>query len=167
MFGLLSTCTTAILDGSLASNSKRRIKCVFLNNRPGQARPKFVNVNFKEPLYYSFTVSINKCGWSCTTIGNYYVRINVADKVKNINIKIFNLILEVKETRFLVQHESSERICKLNENLFNSKQKWSHHECWCECKELDDWSYFKDNYTWNPSACSWGSVRRHAELTNI
>ena len=56
-------------------------------------------------------------------------------------------MLEVNETRFLVQHESSERKCKLNEILFNSKQKWSHHECWWECKELDDWSSFKDNYT--------------------
>ena len=83
VFVLLSTCTTATLGGSLASNSKRRIKCVSLNNWPCQARPKFVNVSSKEPLYYSFTVSVNKCGWSCNTIGNHYVRIYVADKVKN------------------------------------------------------------------------------------
>ena len=69
-------------------------------------------------------------------------------------MKIINLMMEVNETRFLVQHKSSERKCKLNESLFNSKQKWSHHECWWECKELDDWSSFKDNYMQNPSACT-------------
>ena len=87
MFGLLSTCTTAILGGSLASNSKRRIKCVSLNNRPCQARPKFINVNSKEPLYYSFNVSVNKCGWSCNTIDNLYIIIYVADKVKKYKFK--------------------------------------------------------------------------------
>ena len=23
----------------------------------------------------------------------------------------------------------------------------------CECKEVDDWSSYKDNYMWNPSIC--------------
>ena len=32
-----------------------------------------------------------------------------------------------------------------------SKQKWNHDECWCECKELDDWSSCKDDYMGNPS----------------
>ena len=54
-------------------------------------------------------------------------------------------------TRFLVQHES----CKfgLNKSVCNSKQKWSHNECRCKCKERDDWSSCKDDYTLNPSTC--------------
>ena len=43
----------------------------------------------------------------------------------------------VNETRFLVQHESCEWKCRLNESLCKSKQKWNHDECQCECKELD------------------------------
>ena len=31
----------------------------------------------------------------------------------------------------------------LNESVCNSKQKWNHDECWCECKELDDWGFVK------------------------
>ena len=31
------------------------------------------------------------------------------------------------------------------------KQKWSHNKCKCACKELDDWSSYKDKHTWNPS----------------
>ena len=43
----------------------------------------------------------------------------------------------VNETRFLVQHESCNCKCRLNESVCNSKQRWNHDECWCEYKELD------------------------------
>ena len=46
-------------------------------------------------------------------------------KTKNRNVKVFNLMSGVNETRILVHHVSCE--CK-----------WNHDECRCECKELDD-----------------------------
>ena len=74
---------------------------------------------------------------------------------KNLNVKVFHLMSGVNETRFLVQRESCDCKCTLNESAkkWNSKQKWNHNECWCECKELDDWSSCKDHYLWNPSTC--------------
>ena len=33
-----------------------------------------------------------------------------------------------------------------NESVWYSKQKWYHDECWCKCKELDDWRSYK--YDW-------------------
>ena len=45
---------------------------------------------------------------------------------------------EVKETTFLVQHESCECKCRFNESVCNLKPKQKHNECWCECKGLDD-----------------------------
>ena len=59
------------------------------------------------------------------------------------NAKIFDLMSGVNETRFVVQHESCECIWGLNESACNSKQKWNHNECRCECKELDDWGFCK------------------------
>ena len=41
----------------------------------------------------------------------------------------------------------------LNESISNSKQNWNHDECWCECKELDNWSSCKDDYMLNSSPC--------------
>ena len=39
----------------------------------------------------------------------------------------------------LVQHESYECKCRLNESVCNSKQKYNNNnDCRCECKELDD-----------------------------
>ena len=41
----------------------------------------------------------------------------------------------------------------MNESVCNSKQKWNHDECPCECKEWDNWSSCKDGYMLNPSKC--------------
>ena len=109
--GLLSTVTTTILSESLASNSKEYIKYVSLNNRPCQARLTFVNINSNEPLYYPFTVSVDKCGESCNTMANLYDRICFPDKVKSMNVNKFSLISGINEARRLVQHESYEFKC--------------------------------------------------------
>ena len=41
----------------------------------------------------------------------------------------------VNGTRFLVQHQSCEWKCRLNESIYNLKQKWNHKEYPCESKE--------------------------------
>ena len=104
--GLLKVCTVKSFDESLASSFEGSIKCVSLNNRPCQAKPTIVNSSFNEALFYPFTVSVNKCGGSCNTIYDPYLRVNAPGKVKNMNVKVFNLVLGVNETRSLIQHES-------------------------------------------------------------
>ena len=86
------------------SNSKGPIKCLTLNNQPCQARPTLVNINSDETLFYPFTVSVNKCGGSCNTIDGPHAYI--PNKVKNMNVKVFNLVSRVNETRFTVQQKS-------------------------------------------------------------
>ena len=79
---------------------------MYLNNRPCQAKPTLVNINSNKTLFYPFIVSINKCGGSCCTIDDSHARICIPNKVKNVNVKVFNLMSGVNEARFLVQHES-------------------------------------------------------------
>ena len=57
----------------------------------------------------------------------------------------------VNKIRFLVQRESGECKCGLNERIYNSKQKWNPNEYRRECKELDDWGSCEKGYMWNPS----------------
>ena len=129
--------------------------------QPCQPRSTIVNINSNEPLYYPFTVGVNKCGASCNTIDDLYAQIFVPNKIKNMNVKVFILMSKVNERRFLVQHESCEYKYRLDEKACNSKQKWSHDNCRYECKELDDWTSCKDDYMWNPSMCM------HLKLVNI
>ena len=51
---------------------------------------------------YPFTVGFNKCDGSCNTIDDLYTRVCVPNKVTNMNIKVFNLMSGINETRFLV-----------------------------------------------------------------
>ena len=67
-------------------------KCVSMSNQPYQPRPAIVNINSHEPLYYPFTISINKCVGSCNTIDDSFARIFVPKRVKMFNIKVFNFM---------------------------------------------------------------------------
>ena len=69
------------------------------------------------------------------------------------NVNVFTLLLGVYETRFIVQHKSCISKCRLNKDGCNSKQKWNRDECWCEYKELDDWSSFEKKYMWSFRTC--------------
>ena len=79
---LLRACMTKSYDGSLTSNSKGSIKCVSLNNQLRPARPTLVNINYNEPLYYTFTINVNECDESWNTTDDPYARVCVPDKVK-------------------------------------------------------------------------------------
>ena len=55
-------------------------------------------------------------------------------------------MLGVNKTSFIVQHESCECRCGLNEGICNLKQKQNPDECLCKGKELDDWSSCEKDY---------------------
>ena len=60
---------------------------------------------------------------NCNIADDVYDQLFVPNKVKNMNVKVFELIPGVNETRFLVQHESCECKCGLNKSVGNAKQK--------------------------------------------
>ena len=79
------------------------------------------DISSNGPLYYPFTVTVNTCGVYFEIIDDRYVGICVANKVKNRNMEVFNLISRINETKILVQHGSCECKGKLTENVYNSK----------------------------------------------
>ena len=92
--------------GLLSFGGSLAMKCVSMSNQPCQPRPIAVDIYSNAPVYYPFTVNVNKCARSCNTIDGLYAQIFVPNKVKNMNVKLFNLMLRVNEARFLVQNES-------------------------------------------------------------
>ena len=69
-----------------------------MNNQKIKVRPEIVNVNSNEPLFYRFSIKISKCSGSCNNIDNPYAKLCVPDVVKNLNIKVFNLMSTTNET---------------------------------------------------------------------
>ena len=82
----------------------------------------------------SLQVFVNKYSGSCNYINDSYAKLCVPDVVKNINIKIFNLMSGINETRHVSWHETCTCKCRLDASVFNNKQRWNYDKCRCECK---------------------------------
>ena len=50
-------------------------------------------------------------------------------------------------------HETCKCICRLDEIICNSKQKWNENKSMCECKELTDKGTCDKEFVWNSSNC--------------
>ena len=103
-------------------------------NQECNVRPEIINVNSKNPIFYTFSIKINKCSGSCNNIYNPYAKICVPDVIKDSNIKVFNLMSRTNETRFIKWHETCKCICRLDVIICNSKQRWNENKRRCECK---------------------------------
>ena len=69
------------------------------NNRECKIRSEIINVNTNEPVFYPYSIIINKYKGSCNTINGPYAKLCVPDTIKNINVKVFNLMSGTNETR--------------------------------------------------------------------
>ena len=77
------------------------IKCVSMNNQECIIRPQLININSNEPSFYLYSIKVNRYSGSCNNIKDLYTKICVPDVVKNINVKIFNLVSRTNETRYI------------------------------------------------------------------
>ena len=61
------------------------MKCVSMSNQECMIRATVVDINNNEPLFYPYSVILNKCSGSCNTINNPHAKICVHDVVKDMN----------------------------------------------------------------------------------
>ena len=119
------------LSNLVSANS---LSCISINTQACKARPEIINVNLS--LIYPFSIKTSKCRGSCNNINDPYAKICVPDVVKDLTIKVFNLMSRTNETRHIKWHKACKCICRLNAIVCNNKQRWSEDICRCECKEL-------------------------------
>ena len=98
-----------------------------------------------------FSIKTKKCSGSCNNINDPYAKLCVPDVVKNINIKVFNLMSRTNETRRVKWYETCKCKCRLDARVCNSKQRWNKGKYRCECKELIDKRICDKGFIWNPS----------------
>ena len=110
----------------------------FNENVECKVRPEIININNNNPIFCPFNVKINRCNGNCNNINEPYAKICVSDTVKNLNVKVFNLMTLNDETKSIKWHETCKCICRLNEIIWNNKQRWTKDKCRCDCKELID-----------------------------
>ena len=68
------------------------LECVSMNNQECKIKSDIINTNNNEPVFYPFSIKVNKCIGSCNNINDPYAKLCVPDVVKNINIRVFNLM---------------------------------------------------------------------------
>ena len=137
---------------SLKVNS---LECMSMINQKCMSRPKIIDVNANEPVFYPYSIKVNKCSGSCSNINDRYAKLCVPDIIKNINVKVFNLMSRINETRPIIWHETCKFVCRLTSTVCNSRQIWNEGKCRCECKEdLINKMACDKGYIWNPSNCA-------------
>ena len=75
------------------------LKCISMKNEECKVRPEIVNINSNNPIFYPFSIKVNKCNGSCNNINDPYAIICVPDIAKNLNVRVFNLMSLTNETR--------------------------------------------------------------------
>ena len=89
------------------------LKFVSMHNQQRKIRPQLMNVNSNEPSFYPYSIKLNKCSGSCNIINDPYEKLCVPDVVRNINIKVFNLMSRANRTRNVEWHETCKYKCRL------------------------------------------------------
>ena len=90
--------------GSLFSSnlvSTTSLSCISMSNQACKARPEIININSNNPVFYPFSIKTSKCSGSCNNINDPYAKICVPDIVKDLNVKVFNLMSRTNETRHI------------------------------------------------------------------
>ena len=113
-----------VLGLTVLSNSiTGALNCVSMNNQECKVRPKIVDIKRNNPMYYPFSIKINKCSGNCNNINDPYAKICVPDTVKDLNVRVFNLMSRKDETRHIKWHETCKCICRLDKIICNSKHR--------------------------------------------
>ena len=92
-----------------------------MKNQECKVRPEIVDINSNNPIFYPFSIKVNTCRGNCNNINNPYARICVPDAVKNLNVKVFNLMTLNNETRHMKWHKTCR--CRLDKII--CEQRWN------------------------------------------
>ena len=129
MFGFIKE---IFLLGSLfLSNlvSTTPLSCISMINQACKVRPEIININSNELVFYPFSIKTSKCSDSCNNINDPYAKICVPNVIKDLNVKVFNLMSRTNETRHIKWHETCKCKCRLDASVCNNKQRWNDDKC--------------------------------------
>ena len=106
---------------TILSNFTNALDCISMKNRECKVRSKIININSNNPMFYPFSIRINKCSGNCNNIDDPYSKTRVPDVIKNLNLKVFNLLSRTNETRSIKWHEKCKCICRLDKIIVINK----------------------------------------------
>ena len=104
------------------ANANSLLNCISIKNQECKVRPEIISFNSNEPVFYPFSIKTSKSSGSCNNINDPYAKIYIPDVIKDLNVKVFNLMSRTNETRHIKWHETCKCKCRLDANVCNNKQ---------------------------------------------
>ena len=105
-------------------------KCMSLKNQECDVRKVIVDNKY---MAFPYKINVNKCVGSCNNITNPHAKVCIPDVVKNVTVKMFDLMILTNTTKQVEWHESCTCVCKINQSVCSEKQKFNKDKCRCEC----------------------------------
>ena len=75
--------------------------------------------------YYRFAVKFNKCVGICNSMNDLSNEVCIPNKTEDLNVRVFNMITGINESKTLIKHMSCECKCKFDGTKCNSNQMWN------------------------------------------
>ena len=133
------------------------LRCISLKNQDCKVRKVIVDNKY---MAFPYKIEIDRCVGICNDINNPHSKVCIPDIVKNVTVKMFDLMNLENTTEQVKFHESSKCVCKINSSVCSEKQKFNKDKCRCEClinKKC------QDDFVWNYSNCKC-EYRKSAKL---
>ena len=96
------------------------LSCIPMISQACKVRSEIINLNSNEPVFYPRSIKTCKGGGGCNNINDQYSNLCIPDAVKNLNVKIFNLMSRTNETRHIKRHETCKCRCILDATVCNN-----------------------------------------------
>ena len=104
--------------------------CLLLKNQKCKVRKGIAD---NDSMTFPYKIKVDRCLGSCNDVENPYFKVCLPDIVKNISVKVFDLVSQQNKFKNINFHESCKCGCLLDEKVCNNKQKWNKNKCKCEC----------------------------------
>ena len=111
-------------------------------------------------MAFPYKIELDRCVGSCNNISNQHSKVCIPDIVKNVTVKMFDLMNLENTTKQVEFHESCKCVCKINSSVCSEKQRFNKNKCRCEClinKKC------QNDFVWNYSNCEC-EYRKSAKL---
>ena len=99
MFEFIKRCFCTGLAFLSTLTNANSLSCISMNNQECKVRSQIVKVNEDDSVFFPFSIKKSKYSGSCSNINNSYAKFCVPDVVKNLNVKVVNLMSKTNETR--------------------------------------------------------------------
>ena len=134
------------------------LKSISLKNQECKVRKVIVKNKY---MAFPYDFKVNSCVGSCNNISNPYSKVCILDVIKNVTVKMFDLIESTNTAKQVEFHECCKCVCKINSTVCNSKQKLNKNKCRFEClinKKCDN------DFIWNDGNCECEYRKKAAKL---